>query len=82
MEVDPSSPTGPQPYTILRIKRKRNEEPLEGLGTLSVRVVRPSAPRERRAKKKRSDRVYVAQKEAWRAGCVPVCRNRGARGVG
>ncbi|KAI9447352.1 hypothetical protein BJY52DRAFT_1228295 [Lactarius psammicola] len=32
MEVDPASPMGPQPYTILRIKRKRNEEPLDALG--------------------------------------------------
>jgi hypothetical protein len=32
MEVDPTSPTSSQPYTILRIKRKRNEEPLDALG--------------------------------------------------
>jgi len=29
--------TPPQTYTILRIKRKRNEEPLDALGLLSVR---------------------------------------------
>lgn len=34
MEVDPTSPTNSQPYTILRIKRKRNEEPLDALGKL------------------------------------------------
>ena len=32
MEVDPTSPVSSQPYTILRIKRKRNEEPLDALG--------------------------------------------------
>ena len=32
MEVDPTSPMSPYPYTILRIKRKRNEEPLDALG--------------------------------------------------
>ncbi|KAH9968335.1 hypothetical protein BGW80DRAFT_1254476 [Lactifluus volemus] len=32
MEVDPTSPTSLQSYTILRIKRKRNEEPLDALG--------------------------------------------------
>ncbi|KAH9059905.1 hypothetical protein EDB87DRAFT_1684173 [Lactarius vividus] len=36
MEVDPASPMGPQPYTILRIKRKRNEEPLDALGKLFI----------------------------------------------
>jgi hypothetical protein len=30
MDIDPVS----QSYTILRIKRKRNEEPLDALGTL------------------------------------------------
>jgi hypothetical protein len=32
MEVDPTSPTNLHAYTILRIKRKRNEEPLDALG--------------------------------------------------
>jgi hypothetical protein len=32
MQVDPTSPTNSHPYTILRIKRKRNEEPLDALG--------------------------------------------------
>ncbi|KAI0248311.1 hypothetical protein BJV78DRAFT_1237447 [Lactifluus subvellereus] len=36
MEVDPTSPTSSQPYTILRIKRKRNEEPLDALVIESV----------------------------------------------
>ncbi|KAI0271794.1 hypothetical protein BGY98DRAFT_1006032 [Russula aff. rugulosa BPL654] len=31
MEVDPTSPGNSQPYTILRIKRKRNEDPLDAL---------------------------------------------------
>ncbi|KAF8470987.1 hypothetical protein DFH94DRAFT_770526 [Russula ochroleuca] len=35
MEVDPTSPVSSQPYTILRIKRKRNEEPLDALVTES-----------------------------------------------
>lgn len=34
MDVD-SQGNSPQPYTILRIKRKRNEEPLEALGKFS-----------------------------------------------
>jgi hypothetical protein len=38
MEVDPTSPTSLQSYTILRIKRKRNEEPLDALGK-PVRVI-------------------------------------------
>lgn len=29
MDVDPPQY---QPYTLLRVKRKRNEEPMEGLG--------------------------------------------------
>jgi hypothetical protein len=32
MDVDPKQP---QQYTILRIKRKRTEEPLDALGMLS-----------------------------------------------
>jgi hypothetical protein len=32
MQVDPTSPTNLHAYTILRIKRKRNEEPLDALG--------------------------------------------------
>lgn len=38
MEIDPTSPVGSQAYTILRIKRKRYEEPLDALGKL-IRVV-------------------------------------------
>lgn len=32
MEIDPTSPVASQAYTILRIKRKRYEEPLDALG--------------------------------------------------
>jgi hypothetical protein len=32
MEVDPTSPGSSQSFTILRIKRKRNEDPLDALG--------------------------------------------------
>jgi hypothetical protein len=35
MEIDPEKPV-PQSYTILRIKRKRNEEPLDALGRPAV----------------------------------------------
>lgn len=38
MDVDPTSPMSSQSYTILRIKRKRNEEPLDALGKISVRL--------------------------------------------
>jgi hypothetical protein len=39
MEVDPTSPGNSQPYTILRIKRKRNEDPLDALGKRFSMVV-------------------------------------------
>lgn len=41
MEVDPTSPVSSQPYTILRIKRKRNEEPLDALGKRFSVIVYP-----------------------------------------
>jgi hypothetical protein len=44
MEIDPTSPVGSQAYTILRIKRKRYEEPLDALGKPCP--CRPSSLRE------------------------------------
>ena len=32
MDIDPPHSTPPQPYAIVRIKRKRHEEPLDALG--------------------------------------------------
>jgi hypothetical protein len=40
MDVDSSTLTTSSPsYTILRIKRKRNEEPLDALGKYLIRVI-------------------------------------------
>lgn len=38
MEIDAENPV-PHSYTILRIKRKRNEEPLDALGRPSVKLI-------------------------------------------
>jgi hypothetical protein len=86
MEVDPSSPTGPQPYTILRIKRKRNEESLDALviestvrrkkrGGLDVfqfaETVEPEAWGDR--SKDLQDRISALDREqASKAGTPPV----------
>ncbi|KAH9172632.1 hypothetical protein EDB89DRAFT_1964059 [Lactarius sanguifluus] len=86
MEVDPASPMGPQPYTILRIKRKRNEEPLDALviestvrrkkrGGLDVfqfaETVEPGAWGDR--SKDLQDRISALEREqASKAGTPPV----------
>ena len=36
--VESPQPNASQPYTILRIKRKRNEEPLDALGEAYIYV--------------------------------------------
>jgi hypothetical protein len=77
MEVDPTSPVSSQPYTILRIKRKRNEEPLDALGKcFSIIFLCP------RELKNNSYRIQSATKETWRTRCLPVCRDGGTGGLG
>ncbi|KAF8258930.1 hypothetical protein EI94DRAFT_1834689 [Lactarius quietus] len=77
MEVDPTSPMGPQAYTILRIKRKRYEEPLDAKkrGGLDVfqfaETVEPEAWGDR--SKDLQDRISALEREqALKAGTQPV----------
>jgi hypothetical protein len=87
MEVDPTSPVSPQPYTILRIKRKRNEEPLDALGKrlgityLCHRVIKTKTVTESSLRRKKRGGLDVFQfaetvePEAWgiRAKDLQVC---------
>lgn len=59
MEVDPASPMGPQPYTILRIKRKRNEEPLDAL------VIESTVRRKKRGGLDVFQFAETVEPEAW-----------------
>lgn len=59
MEVDPSSPMGPQPYTILRIKRKRYEEPLDAL------VIESTVRRKKRGGLDVFQFAETVEPEAW-----------------
>lgn len=59
MDVDPASPMGPQPYTILRIKRKRNEEPLDAL------VIESTVRRKKRGGLDVFQFAETVEPEAW-----------------
>ncbi|KAH9954001.1 hypothetical protein BC827DRAFT_1245562 [Russula dissimulans] len=69
MEVDPTSPVGSQSYTILRIKRKRNEEPLDAL------VIESTVRRKKRGGLDIFQFAETVEPEAWgdRAKDLQVC---------
>lgn len=59
MEIDPTSPVGSQAYTILRIKRKRYEEPLDAL------VIESTVRRKKRAGLDVFQFAETVEPEAW-----------------
>ena len=80
MDVDPPYASQPQqPYAIVRIKRKRNEEPLDALGEYSHLPQDHQRPHRviSCSRRRRSEQEEVP---GW-VECVSVCWDSGGSGV-